>query len=94
MNGASLTHSPPAPSTRVKLNIGGRRFETTVATLTAGNSHYFTSLLRHSPEEEELFVDRDGDAFAPLLNYLRTSTLSIPSSTSLEAVMAVRKPSS
>lgn len=82
------------PSARVRLNVGGRRFETTVATLAGphgGDQGYLPSLLRHAPEEElagELFIDRDGDAFAPLLNYMRTGTLSIPPSTSEEAVRA------
>jgi len=75
----------------VTLNVGGRRFQTTADTLTntSGPAHYFTSLLRHASDEEiasEIFIDRDGDAFAPLLNYLRTGTLSIPPSTTEDAV--------
>jgi len=80
MNG--VDKPPVKPSQRVKLNVGGHRYETTAATLTCnGPDHYFCSLLRHTPAsdfESELFIDRDGDAFGPLLNFLRTGTLSIP----------------
>ena len=81
------------PSTRIRLNVGGRRFETTAMTLTEthGTETYFASLMRHTPLEEltsEIFIDRDGDAFAPLLNYMRTGSLSIPLSTNEAAVRA------
>ena len=84
------------PSTReaqrVRLNVGGRRFETTVATLTSNGSleSMFSSLLQHTERgetgEQELFIDRDGEAFGPLLNFLRTQELIIPPSTSEAAL--------
>eukprot|EP00325_Prymnesiales_sp_UTEX-LB-985_P035174 CAMPEP_0174719342 /NCGR_PEP_ID=MMETSP1094-20130205/30922_1 /TAXON_ID=156173 /ORGANISM="Chrysochromulina brevifilum, Strain UTEX LB 985" /LENGTH=432 /DNA_ID=CAMNT_0015919625 /DNA_START=138 /DNA_END=1436 /DNA_ORIENTATION=- len=83
---------PVKPSQRVLLNVGGRHFETTAATLSVGASspgHYFSSLLRHTPESQlsaSIFIDRDGDAFGPLLNFLRTGTLNIPPTTCEAAV--------
>ena len=82
----------PAPaSRRVRLNVGGKRFETTVGTLTSGGGksiNFFSSIIRHEPpaEGDELFVDRDGDAFGPLLSYLRTGELHIPPGVSEAAV--------
>ena len=65
-----------APEARVRLNVGGKRFETTVGTLTGGGKlqTFFSSLLAHHLEADtELFIDRDGEYFGPLLSFLRTS---------------------
>ena len=78
-------------SRRVRLNVGGKRFETTVGTLTQGGDkslNFFSSIVRHEPpaEGEEIFIDRDGEAFGPLLSYLRTGCLHIPPGVSEAAV--------
>ena len=78
-------------SRRVRLNVGGKRFETTVGTLTqCGDKslNFFSSIVRHEPpaEGEEIFIDRDGEAFGPLLSYLRTGCLHIPPGVSEAAV--------
>ena len=88
MDGGSC--AAPA-SRRVRLNVGGKRFETTVGTLTQGGGkslNFFSSIVRHEPPDEgdELFVDRDGEAFGPLLSYLRTGYLHIPPGVSEAAV--------
>lgn len=74
----------PRPSERVRLNVGGCRFETTAGTLTANGKlkTFFSSLLTHHPDDAELFIDRDGDCFGPLLSFLRTGVLHIPPSVS------------
>jgi hypothetical protein len=54
----------------VKLNVGGRRFETLRSTLLSVPGTYFHGLLDCQPAEE-YFIDRDGEKFAPILNYLR-----------------------
>ncbi|KAL1512204.1 hypothetical protein AB1Y20_005468 [Prymnesium parvum] len=68
------------PSCRVRLNVGGSRFETTVGTLTGHGKlkTFFSSLLRHNGLEGELFIDRDGESFGPLLSFLRTGELHVP----------------
>ena len=84
--------SLPPGSSRIKLNVGGRKFETTVATLTGQKQSFFSSLLCHTPEEHlqgELFIDRDGDAFVPILNFLRTGVLYVPPSLLEPAVRMV-----
>ena len=60
----------------VRLNVGGKLFQTTRDTLSG--SGFFTSLLDHALEGDQdqdgtVFVDRDGDLFAEILNSLRTS---------------------
>jgi len=62
---------------RVKLNIGGARFETSADTLR--KSDWFAALLsgkfETQPDEDGyLFIDRDGAHFATILNYLRMGT--------------------
>ena len=68
MNG-SESRTYASPSTRVRLNVGGRRFETTVGTLTTGFGKvgrpptFFSSLLSHGAAEdgeEELEEEQEG----------------------------------
>ncbi|KAH0735864.1 hypothetical protein KY285_011571 [Solanum tuberosum] len=73
------------PKGRVKLNVGGRIFETTATTLEfAGQNSLFRAMLDenwnlHSDSAiTEHFIDRDPDYFAVLLNLLRTGELYIP----------------
>jgi hypothetical protein len=56
-------------NTRIKLNVGGMKFETTYLTLK--QSSMFRSWLSRWKIEEELFVDRSGLIFEHVLNYLR-----------------------
>ena len=82
---------------RLTLNVGGRRFETTASTLGGHGSspNFFTQLIAHDERRAggadaaaplEYFVDRDGDAFAPVLNYLRTGQLHVPAGVSEASV--------
>ncbi|KAH0710209.1 hypothetical protein KY284_011636 [Solanum tuberosum] len=71
---------------RVKLNVGGKKFETTATTLAcAGRNSFFGSMFdedwnpRSDGEITERFIDRDPDYFTVLLNLLRTGELYIPS---------------
>ncbi|KAH0710214.1 hypothetical protein KY284_011641 [Solanum tuberosum] len=73
------------PKGWVKLNVGGRIFETTATTLEfAGENSLFRAMLDenwnlHSDSAiTEHFIDRDPDYFAVLLNLLRTGELYIP----------------
>jgi len=65
-------------STIIKLNVGGKEYQTTWTTLTRINNTFFTSLLSSGAWKESLdesgriFVDRNGDLFAYILDYLRT----------------------
>jgi len=67
----------------VSLNVGGVIFKTTKATLTRGGSNYFASLFSAekrgmTPKKDEngcYFVDRSGELFQVILEYLRTNKL-------------------
>ncbi|XP_063167804.1 SH3KBP1-binding protein 1 isoform X1 [Candoia aspera] len=66
----------------VQLNVGGRRFSTSRQTLTWVPDSFFSSLLsgRISTLRDEtgaIFIDRDPDVFAPVLNFLRCKELDL-----------------
>ncbi len=65
------------------LNVGGTRFSTSRQTLlSAGENNFFSAMLSGRigclrDESGAIFIDRDPDLFRPILNYLRTRTLSL-----------------
>ena len=66
----------------VRLNVGGRRFDTTSTSLMCP---YFVPLLEgrfdHGRDEDgRVFIDRDGKLFSRLLNFMRNGKLSAPQS--------------
>jgi len=68
----------------IKLNIGGTMFHTTKKTLTnTPEPNYFHHIFSERwntlfDENGCFFIDRNGEYFKPILNYLRTGILSIP----------------
>lgn len=54
---------------RVKINVGGKVFETTSDTLQP--SEYFRNLLERWNDGDEIFIDRDPQIFRSILNWLR-----------------------
>ena len=69
---------------RVKLNVGGVKYETTLTTLTAdGDNSMLGSMFsgRHelqTNDEGEVFIDRDGKHFGYILNMLRDASVEVP----------------
>eukprot|EP00741_Cyanophora_paradoxa_P006814 tig00001042_g6590.t1 len=55
----------------VTLNVGGRRFQTTLDTLSSQPGTFFESLMRHQSTSGEIFIDRDADCFVYIMRYLR-----------------------
>jgi hypothetical protein len=81
-----LKSSVMLPNQKVKLNVGGEYFETTIETLTKPNEEktsYFQVLfsrqweIEKDPKDESIFIDRDGVLFNYILQYLRTGQLNI-----------------
>ena len=65
---------------RVVLNIGGTVFESTASTLEA-SCGYFSRLFSNEWEQsagEEIFLDRDPDAFRVLLSCMRNNAILLP----------------
>ncbi|KAL2320003.1 hypothetical protein Fmac_028972 [Flemingia macrophylla] len=69
--------SNTAASERIKLNVGGKLFETTLTTLRSGgpDSLLFALSNRRSADPTPVFIDRDPEIFSVLLSLLRTSHL-------------------
>ncbi|KAI3955773.1 hypothetical protein MKW98_006133 [Papaver atlanticum] len=72
-------------SDKVRLNVGGKIFETTATTLaSARRDSMFGAMfddewnLRPREVNQEYFIDRDPDCFSVLLNLLRTGELYVP----------------
>ncbi|KAK4746552.1 hypothetical protein SAY87_025589 [Trapa incisa] len=74
---------------RIRFNVGGRIFETTATTLAnAGRNSFFGAIFDDNwdvpsdggglSQSQELFIDRNPDCFAVLLDLLRTGDLNIP----------------
>ena len=67
----------------IKLNVGGIIFNTTKNTLTNTlEPNYFNSTLSKHWEtccdkDGNIFIDRDGEYFKPILNFLRTGVIYI-----------------
>ena len=68
---------------RVKLNVGGVKYETTLTTLTAdGDESMLGSMFSgrhelHTNDDGEVFIDRDGKHFGHILNVLRDSNVAV-----------------
>ncbi|KAL2554583.1 BTB/POZ domain-containing protein [Forsythia ovata] len=60
---------------RIKLNVGGKLFETTVSTLRSGGPDSLLSALSNRPTQEPVFIDRDPEIFSVLLSLLRSNRL-------------------
>ena len=89
---------------RVRLNIGGTRFETTLSTLSKFGPNFFTQLIDGAlpvveDEDGSIFVDgcdgllfnshlRSPESFKVLLEYLRTGFLSVPASIGFKNVLS------
>jgi hypothetical protein len=61
---------------RVSLNVGGKRYDTTEATLLSVSNSFFSAMFSGnfalSPDADgSYFIDRDGYLFRQVLNYLR-----------------------
>eukprot|EP00871_Galdieria_phlegrea_P002748 jgi/Galph1/3474/GphlegSOOS_G2132.1 len=70
------------PNMVVKLNVGGKYFETTVDTLTKDKESMLSAMFSgkyaiQKDDQGAVFLDRDGDRFRHILNYLRSNTLHV-----------------
>ncbi|XP_075054066.1 potassium channel regulatory protein [Mixophyes fleayi] len=68
----------------ITLNVGGLKFSTLTSTLMRVPEAKFTRMLDGSDQDFKIvngqyFVDRDGTLFSYILDYLRTSQLTLPS---------------
>lgn len=69
---------------KVRLNIGGQRYETSMATLVKDGETMLAAMfsglycLPQDPVDNSFFIDRDGTHFRYILNYLRDGSFNAP----------------
>jgi len=94
---SNLFHTmDPALSDIIKLNVGGRHFQTTRATLCAESGSMLAELFNPespfaSPPHDEngfVFLDRNPSYFEHILNYLRMNCKVLPEPPTERAVLA------
>lgn len=74
---AAQSHQHQQPHERLRLNVGGKVFETTVATIRSGGPDSLLGALsnRLTYDQEPVFIDRDPEIFSVLLSLLRSNRL-------------------
>ena len=68
----------------VKFNVGGKHFEVSGALISVNSETMLAKMISETWEQEPekpIFIDRDGDMFAHVLNYLRYGSIELPMST-------------
>eukprot|EP01006_Ploeotia_vitrea_P001847 TRINITY_DN105784_c0_g1_i1.p1 TRINITY_DN105784_c0_g1~~TRINITY_DN105784_c0_g1_i1.p1 ORF type:complete len:629 (-),score=61.91 TRINITY_DN105784_c0_g1_i1:243-2129(-) len=67
---------------KIRVNVGGHKFETSLATLTAERGSMleamFSGRFPTEYDNNEYFIDRDAECFPFILNYLRDGDIDIP----------------
>lgn len=65
------------PHDRIKLNVGGKLFETTISTIRSGGPDSLLQALSARPIDDSnpVFIDRDPEIFSVLLSVLRTNRI-------------------
>lgn len=77
----------------VYLNVGGQKFTTQLGTLRTHRTSALFMLfsppypLHQDPKDGSFFIDRNGEVFGLILDYLRTGTLVVPRDPTLYAVL-------
>lgn len=74
---------PPAMSDPITLNVGGKLYTTSLATLTSFPDSMLGAMFSGKmptkrDSQGNCFIDRDGKVFRYILNFLRTSHLDLP----------------
>ncbi|RUS15231.1 BTB/POZ protein [Endogone sp. FLAS-F59071] len=69
----------PLASDHIVLNVGGRRYETSVSLLTKYPGTLLGDMfIKGEPKEDEYFFDRNADAFSVILDYYRNNGRLLP----------------
>ncbi|KAK9920450.1 hypothetical protein M0R45_029005 [Rubus argutus] len=76
-NGHLQTSTGHRTDDRIKLNVGGKLFETTLSTIQTGGSDSLLAALssRTSDDPDPVFIDRDPEIFSVILSLLRSDGL-------------------
>lgn len=86
---SSTSASSSSADRRVKLDVGGKIFSTTLSTLTRLSDNFFSAMFSGRfplklQDDGSLFIDRDAAVFPLVLNFLRGQILNVESMTPAE----------
>lgn len=77
-----IMEAEPSPSQTVKFDVSGRVFKVSRGLIDQQPGSVLGRMISetwHRDQEEPIFVDRDSDIFAQVLNYLRYGSIVLPS---------------
>ncbi|KAM7500202.1 hypothetical protein LguiA_024616 [Lonicera macranthoides] len=76
-NSSNTLTTPPYTTDRIKINVGGKIFQTTVSTLQSGSPDSHLAVLSKplNISYDPVFIDRDPEIFSVLLSFLRSNRL-------------------
>lgn len=71
------------PAQLIRLNVGGRLFQTSSVTLASRGENFFTLLTSGrvpalKDENDAFFIDRNPEYFEPILEFLRSGRIVLP----------------
>jgi len=74
---------PPSSSTKIKLNVGGTYYTTSISTLTKEPDSMLGKMFSGAyaiikEDDGSVFIDRDGESFKYVLEYLRDGDFYVP----------------
>ncbi|KAM7505499.1 hypothetical protein LguiB_004403 [Lonicera macranthoides] len=74
-NSSNTLTTPPYTTDRIKINVGGKIFQTTVSTLQSGSPDSHLAVLSKplNTSYDPVFIDRDPEIFSVLLSFLRSN---------------------
>lgn len=80
------------PTQRIRLNVGGQTFETTVNVITSQKGHALLHMINHegryeSPPEKTIFIDRSPLLFSLIIDFLRKGKLNLSSNENNNALL-------
>lgn len=79
MDEVSSSTKQAMPSKRIKINVGGTRYEVSRSLLNRFPDSKLSRITLENPfNEEEIFIDRDGGRFEFVLDYMRDNRVVLP----------------
>jgi len=91
----TAAHGVVSKTTLIRLNVGGKKFSTTMATLQSRGCTFFDALAdgsdkthKHFPLDEKgrFFLDRNPKTFSVVLEYLRNGVIVVPSGMKMDQI--------
>jgi len=75
--GGLLEDAKRRSGTKIKLNVGGKQYETSLKTLTSDEDSMLAAMFTVAAvnKDDSYFIDRDGEPFGHIINFLRDGSV-------------------